>query len=122
VPRPALHLTRVTAVALALFLEPACERRPAGPSLADHYELERTIHVAPIEPFARAPASLLVLPDGRFLLPETEGVWIHVTGADGEGITRVGGPSATPLDLPAAPRSRSCRTAACWRATERPAW
>jgi hypothetical protein len=96
----------VTAVALALFLEPACERRPAGPSLADHYELERTIHVAPIEPFARAPASLLVLPDGRFLLPETEGVWIHVTGADGEGITRVGGPSAAALDLPAAPIGR----------------
>jgi hypothetical protein len=84
----------------------ACERRPAGPSLSDHYELERTIHVAPIEPFARAPGSMLVLADGRLLLPETEGVWIHVVGATGEGITRIGGPSPAALDLPGAAAGR----------------
>ena len=58
--------------------------------------------MAPIEPFARAPASILVLSDERLLLPETEGVWIHVVRATGEGITRIGGPSPTALDLPGA--------------------
>jgi hypothetical protein len=32
------------------------------------------------------------------LLPETDGVWIHVVAKDGQGITRIGGPSAAPLD------------------------
>jgi hypothetical protein len=80
----------------------ACHPAPSSP-LDSSFRRVGSVDVAPIEPFARLPTSLGVLPDGRLLLPETDGAWIHVTGKDGQGITRLGGPSPTPLDSTSTP-------------------
>ncbi|MFN2433639.1 MAG: hypothetical protein ABR599_12660 [Gemmatimonadota bacterium] len=81
----------------ALLTLAACRKPEPPPSFASFFELESTLRVAPIESFDQIPASILTLPDGRYLLPETEGVWIHVVGARGEGLTRLGGRSPAPL-------------------------
>ncbi len=86
----------------ALALSAACRPAPSSP-LAVRFRQVGTVEVSPIEPFARIPTSLVVLPDGRLLLPETDGAWIHVTGKDGQGITRLGGPSPVPLDSASTP-------------------
>jgi hypothetical protein len=63
----------------------------AGASLAPFFERVGTLHVSPIEYFRRVPTSLVALPDGKLVLVETEGAWLHVVGPDGQGITRLGG-------------------------------
>lgn len=50
-----------------------------------------------MEPFRTTPASLVVLPDGRLVIPETEGVWLHVVSPTGRGLTRLGGKSPAAL-------------------------
>jgi hypothetical protein len=80
----------------------ACRPTPTSP-LAERFQQVGAVRISPIEPFVRIPTSLVALPDGRLILPETDGVWIHVAGKDGQGITRLGGPSPLPLDSAATP-------------------
>jgi len=69
----------------------------AASALESYFHRVGSLRVAPIEPFRALPASLAALPDGRIVLPEAGGVWIHVVGPDGRGLTRLGGASTAPL-------------------------
>ena len=94
-PRPGMPSVAATLVCLAAGALTAsgagCREEAPEPAFARHFEPSGALRVVPIEPFRRRPRSLLALPDGRFVLPEAGGVWLHVVDGEGRGITRLGG-------------------------------
>jgi hypothetical protein len=90
---------------LVVLLAPAATgcRSEASSPLAERFHRVNVVRVSPIEPFAHSPASIAALSDGRMVLPEADGEWIHVVGADGQGITRLGGPGPASPESEAAP-------------------
>ncbi|MBA2565251.1 MAG: hypothetical protein H0V09_07485 [Gemmatimonadetes bacterium] len=73
---------------------PAGDPAPLESPLTALLRKTGTLRVIPVEEFERVPDAVVVLEDGRLVLPEVEGAWIHVTRPDGEGLTRLGGPAA----------------------------
>ncbi len=102
---PARPLAGSRSLALVVLLAVAATgcRSEASSPLAERFHRVSVVRVSPIEPFAHSPVLVAVLPDGRMVLPEADGEWIHVVGADGQGITRLGGPGPASPESEAAP-------------------